>query len=327
MVEAAMSPAHMVATGKPYLVYGTGKRKSNRKVQSELHKQQTHLPDSLRALSCTAWKKEQTATYVAQAIRAGFRFIDTACQPKHYNEAGVGEGWTTAAAELSLTRKDFFLQTKYTSIGGQDPTNVPYHPTDPLPLQVQTSLQVSLKNLRTDYLDSLVLHSPMPTMEETLTVWRTMESFVKEGHVKQLGISNCYDLGTFQDLYDQAEVKPAVLQNRFTADTNFDTELREYCHHQGVTYQSFWTLTANRHALASPAVVAWAERLDMTPQQLMFAFLLSLGYVRPLSGTTSLAHMADDVAIMERMQSKDDALFTNDTEVRRFAKLLGMPAL
>jgi diketogulonate reductase-like aldo/keto reductase len=297
MVQAALSPARMVATGQPFLIYGT------------------------------AWKKEETATFVAQAVRAGFRFIDTACQPKHYHEAGVGEGWTTAAQELSLTRPDFFLQTKYTSLGGQDPKTVPYNPTDPLPLQVQTSLRVSLQNLRTDYLDSLVLHSPLPTMEETLTVWRTMESFVEAGQVKQLGISNCYDLGTFQDLYEQAVVKPTVLQNRFRAETAFDTELRAYCKAHGVTYQSFWTLTANRHALASPPIVAWAESLEITPQQLMFSFLLSLGHVRPLSGTTSLVHMAEDVAIMERMQSKDDALFTDESEQWRFAKLLGMPAL
>lgn len=40
----------------------------------------------------TAWKKERSAELVRLAINKGFRGIDTACQPKHYNEAGVGEG-------------------------------------------------------------------------------------------------------------------------------------------------------------------------------------------------------------------------------------------
>ena len=40
----------------------------------------------------TAWKKDSTAALVEQAISLGFRGIDTACQPKHYNEAGVGDG-------------------------------------------------------------------------------------------------------------------------------------------------------------------------------------------------------------------------------------------
>lgn len=38
----------------------------------------------------TAWKKDKTAEYVALALKSGFRAIDTACQPKHYNEFGVG---------------------------------------------------------------------------------------------------------------------------------------------------------------------------------------------------------------------------------------------
>ena len=43
--------------------------------------------------------------------------------------------------------------------------------------QVRTSFDVSLKNLQTDYLDSLVLHSPLPTEKENLQVWRAMEDF------------------------------------------------------------------------------------------------------------------------------------------------------
>lgn len=40
----------------------------------------------------TAWKKDRTAALVEQAIRLGFRGLDTACQPKHYHEPGVGAG-------------------------------------------------------------------------------------------------------------------------------------------------------------------------------------------------------------------------------------------
>lgn len=53
----------------------------------------------------TAWKEQETARHVQQAVMTGFRFIDTACQPKHYNEAGVGAGWQAAASELGLKRE------------------------------------------------------------------------------------------------------------------------------------------------------------------------------------------------------------------------------
>jgi diketogulonate reductase-like aldo/keto reductase len=296
----------------------------------------------------TAWKKERTAEYVNQAIHAGFRFIDTACQPRHYNESGVGHGWTMAAKDLNLQRQDLFLQTKYSPAGGQDKASIPYDIDAPFATQVRQSLAVSLRNLQTSYLDSLVLHSPLDTIEETMEVWREMEKLVDEGHVHRIGISNCYDYETFTTLYEMARVKPNVLQNRFYAESDFDTKLREFIVQQNaknekenasgksnnnkIWYQSFWTLTANRDALNHNAAIRdWAVRLDVTPQQLMFAFLMSLpdnGYLTPLSGTTSVEHMSHDVAIMERVQSGGEgAFFSSHEELVQFASLLGMPAL
>jgi diketogulonate reductase-like aldo/keto reductase len=289
------SAAHIVASGRPFLVYGT------------------------------AWKKERTAEYVELAVRSGFRFIDTACQPKHYNEAGVGEGWSKAAKELGIPRSDIFLQTKYTSISGQDPNNIPFDKNAAKVEQVKQSLQVSLKNLQTDYLDSFVMHSPEQTIEKTMQVWRTMESFVDEGKVHNLGISNCYDFQTFKALYEMARIKPRVLQNRFYAESNFDTELRAFCREKGIWYQSFWTLSANREALATLDAKEWAQSKGLSPQTLLYAFLMSLGYPTPLDGTTSEAHMAEDVAMMERIQA-GEVIFDED-EKRKFAALLGMPGL
>lgn len=298
MVASALPNAapRIIAAGKPFLVYGT------------------------------AWKKEHTAEHVNQAVKAGFRFIDTACQPKHYNEAGVGEGWTSGAEELNLQRSDFYLQTKYTSVGGQDPNNIPYDEDAPIETQVKQSLEVSLRNLKTSYLDTLVMHSPFSKFADTLTAWRTMETFVDDGRVRRLGISNCYDFDVFKKLYDEARIKPSVLQNRLYADSNFDTELRAFCKEHGIWYQSFWTLTANRNALAKSSVKEWAESKQLTPQTLMYAFLMSLGYVTPLSGTTSPHHMAEDVAVMERLQG-GEVIFEDEDELRRFAEILGMPDL
>ena len=77
----------------------------------------------------TAWKKQDTEKLVKLAIKTGFRGIDTACQPKHYFEPGVGAALAALYAEGIVTRSDIFLQTKFTPIGGQDPNNVPYDPS------------------------------------------------------------------------------------------------------------------------------------------------------------------------------------------------------
>lgn len=296
MMASAYSASRILEKGKPFLVYGT------------------------------AWKKEETARYVSEAVHAGFRFIDTACQPKHYNEAGVGDGWRAAAQELGLKRSDLYLQTKFTSYPGQDPNNVPYDHTAPIEEQVKQSLQVSLKNLHTGYLDSLVMHSPLDTLEQTMQAWRVMESFVDDGKVLRLGISNCYDYDMFTTIYNQARIKASVLQNRFYAESNFDTELRVFCKEKNIWYQSFWTLTANRKALALPEVEEMAKKKNLTPQTYMYAFLMTLGYATPLSGTTSQKHMAEDVAVMERMQG-GEVIFESEEELRHMAQLLGMPDL
>ena len=76
----------------------------------------------------TAWKEETTQLCVKKALEAGFRGIDTANQRKHYYEAGVGAALREAYEAGILTRKDVFLQTKFTHLAGQD-KRLPYDET------------------------------------------------------------------------------------------------------------------------------------------------------------------------------------------------------
>jgi diketogulonate reductase-like aldo/keto reductase len=244
----------------------------------------------------TAWKKERTAELVELAIRTGFRGIDTACQPRHYNEAGVGEAVLKLINEGIVKRSDLFLQTKYTPIGGQDPNNIPYDPKEPIATQVQQSFAKSLSNLHTDYLDSLVLHSPLAKLSDTLIVWQQFEEIYKRNGVKRLGISNCYDLDLFKKIFDSAEIKPSFLQNRFYKDSDYDVELRRYCRENNIVYQSFWTLTANPHIIKNKVVQNISAKLGKTPEQVFFAFVRSMGILF-LSGTKDRNHMMQDLEV------------------------------
>lgn len=252
---------------------------------------------SPRILYGTAWKKTQTAALVQQAIECGFRGIDTACQPKHYHEPGVGAG-VAASLNDRLTRADLYLQTKFTSLSGHDPKQIPYDPTARLAVQVAQSFMASLRNLQTDYVDCLVLHSPLNDAAQTAEAWQAMEVIVDSGGAKQLGISNCYQLGALENLYRAARIKPAVLQNRFYAETNYDRELRVFCRQQGILYQSFWTLSANPHLLSHGTIAKLAEDYGRTPAGILFRYLTQEDVV-PLTGTTSMAHMREDLAIFQ----------------------------
>ncbi|CAJ1948389.1 unnamed protein product [Cylindrotheca closterium] len=272
----------------------------------------------------TAWKKDATTSLVYQAIHAGFRHVDTACQPKHYHEAGVGEGWTKAAHELGLDRSHVWLQTKYTSVSGQDPSRIPYNPEVSLRDQVHQSLQASLKNLQTNYLDSWVMHGPESSWEDNFEVWTAMEEMVDAGLVKQIGISNFYDPGAVKYLYENARIKPAVVQNRFYGDTGYDVQIRQFCLDHGMEYQSFWTLGANRHFLGDSRVVRLAQKRNLTPEAILYATALKLG-ITPLDGTTSVQHMQEDMALLRRLREGGEEIIS-DREIRILTRILGIPS-
>lgn len=252
----------------------------------------------------TAWKKERTTTLVELALRSGFRGIDTACQPRHYSEALVGEALLNMQHE-GIKREDVFIQTKFTPVGGQDPDETPYDANATLGEQVKQSFTVSKQNLHTDYIDSLVLHSPYDSFEDLMEVWHTMESFVDNGEVGQLGISNCYSLEVLQYLYTTSKIKPAILQNRFHAITDYDKEIRQWCDTHNVIYQSFWSLTANPKIISGETLDVISQKYQTTPAEIWFAFLRENSIV-PLVGTSSSQHMLEDLSSLELSLSADE---------------------
>ena len=187
---------------------------------------------------------------MAKALRSGFRGIDTAAQPKHYYEAGVGAALREVVAEVP--RESVFVQTKFTPPAGHDLAKpIPYNLSASVDQQVRESFASSLLNLGVEQVDSLLLHSPLATPEDTVLAWRAFEALHADGSARMLGICNV-DLAQLENLYRAANVKPAVVQNRFYGRTSHDRLLREYAHSRGIVYQSFWTLTGNRQTVASP---------------------------------------------------------------------------
>lgn len=261
----------------------------------------------------TAWKKDKTQELVEQAILTGFRGVDTACQPKHYYQEGVGKAVMNSINKGIIARNELFIQTKYTPLPGQDPSNIPYDKNLPLQDQVKQSVQKSLTELQSSYIDSLLLHSPFSSIEDTLIVWKQFEEIVATGLVTYIGISNCYDLDTLKAVYDNAIVKPTFLQNRFYADSGYDVEIRRYCKEKKIIYQSFWTLTANPNIVNSDTVRSISEKYNKTPQQIWFAYVHINGMIY-LTGTKSAKHMQEDLEV--------DTIRLSDVEVASIDQLL-----
>lgn len=159
-----------------------------------------------------AWKQERTQGLVVKAVLAGFKGIDTACQPKHYYQPGLGAALVELQQQHGIARSNLWIQTKFTSLDGQDLKQpLPYDRRSTLADQVRQSFATSLKELQTNYIDSLVMHSPMQTREETMIVWNVFEDLVRSKQVNQIGISNIYDPAMLRWLFENSEIQPAVV--------------------------------------------------------------------------------------------------------------------
>lgn len=246
----------------------------------------------------TAWKKDATAELVKTAVGAGFTAIDTANQPRHYNEPAVGEALTALAAD-GTPRESLFIQTKFTPLNGHD-NRVPYDPQKDLTTQVNQSFDSSLLHLKTDRIDSFLLHGPYtyPRLgPEDWEVWSAIEAIYNSGRAGMIGISNV-NAWQVAELMDKAKVKPMVVQNRCFANRGWDRDVRRICAQSGIMYQGFSLLTANPYVLHHPEVISMAKRLHVDTPQVIFRFAMQAGMV-PLTGTTNLEHMKEDLKIYD----------------------------
>lgn len=268
-----------------------------------------------RMIYGTAWKEEATGELVKTAAKAGFRAFDTANQKKHYREDYAGEALLALRKE-GIMREDLFLQSKYTYEHGQD-HRLPYDPADELSKQVRDSFENSLKNLHTDYLDSYLLHGPSAPhglTEDDWEVWGAIEKLYESGQAKRIGVSNV-SIHHLKALCDdeRVKVKPQIVQNRCYANRGWDQTVREYCLSHGIVYEGFSLLTANVPVLSDAWVLAIANRLKVTPPQVIFRFSMQIG-ILPLTGTTDPEHMKEDLAV-----TQDDAFELSADEIRMIA--------
>jgi diketogulonate reductase-like aldo/keto reductase len=256
----------------------------------------------------TAWKEDETRRLTELALQQGFRAIDTANQRKHYHEAAVGQGISTAIERGVVVRDELFLQTKFTFRDGQD-HRLPYDAAAPIATQVQQSFASSLTHLNTTYIDSYVLHGPSQRVglgANDWSAWRAMEEIHDSGRVRHLGISNV-TLEQLQSLCQQARVQPSFVQNRCYAVRGWDRCIRDFCILNGLVYQGFSLLTANREVMLRPELIAIAKRHNRSASQIVFRFATQVGML-PLTGTTNADHMRDDLDVFTFQLESDEVL-------------------
>lgn len=129
------------------------------------------------------------------AIEAGYRSVDAAIS--YNNEEGIGR----TLAESQVPREELFITTKI-------PNKDEYVSTKEA---VRETIDNSLKNFQTDYLDLFLIHHPIENKEYFKQTWEVFEEYYKAGKLKNIGVSN-FDEDLLNELKEFATVKPAVNQ-------------------------------------------------------------------------------------------------------------------
>jgi diketogulonate reductase-like aldo/keto reductase len=163
----------------------------------------------------------------------------------------------------------------------------------------------------------------MDTIQDTMTVWKTLEHYHPHT-IRNIGISNT-TLSVLEALYTNMTIKPSVVQNRFHDGTEYETELRAYCRDKGIVFQSFWTLSANPALVKSKPVKLVAEKAGVSTAVAYYALVIGLEGVTVLDGTTKESHMKEDLEGLETVGAWAEGTGASDwaSALAAFKELIG----
>ncbi|MDO4242450.1 MAG: aldo/keto reductase [Actinomyces sp.] len=237
----------------------------------------------------------QVRTHLPQALKLGYRHIDTA--NAYFNEVAVGEVVRRAVADGLTTREELFVTTKLF------PQSYPYD-------QCLRDIDATLERLGLDYVDLLLFHQPYG---EYVSGWKAMEEAVAAGKVRSIGLSN-FSAAKFEEILSVAAIVPAVNQVEAHPRWNQHGLKAAMARSAGteVLVEAWYPLGhGDKTLLEEPAVVAVAERTGKSAAQVILRWHLQEGNVT-FPKTLNPAHMAENIDILDFSLSADEVAAINE---------------
>lgn len=257
-------------------------------------------------------KNKDAAQAVRQAVKLGYRLIDTAQAYK--NEAGVGEGIRTCGVpreELFVTSKIAAEAKSYT--------------------EAKKAISDILNKTGLDYMDLIIIHAPQPWkkwrnksqryFKENIEVWHALEEAYKAGKVRAIGVSNFLE-DDLQNILDHCEIKPMVNQV-LCHISNTPVELISFCQKHGILVESYAPI-AHGKMLKNKEVIAIADKYGVSVSQLCIRYDLQLGTVT-LPKTANPVHMKENAAVDFEISNADMDILKNIIPIKGYGLLSVMP--
>ena len=226
---------------------------------------------------------EETKECVLNAIKVGFRSIDTA--QSYFNEEEVGE----AISECGVPRKELFITTKVWI------DNYGYE-------KCKKSIEESLKKLKTDYIDLVLLHQPF---SDYYGAYRALEDLYEEGKIRAIGVSNFYpDRLSDMCLFDR-KIVPAVNQvetNPFNAQFKAQENMEKY----GVHIEAWAPFGEGRNGLfENKTLVNIGKKYNKSSAQVVLRWLIQRGVIIACK-STHIERMKENFNVFDFSLSKED---------------------
>ena len=226
-------------------------------------------------------KGEEAMAAVGAAIELGYRLIDTAA--RYANESDVGEG----VRRSGIDRAELFITTKLDG---------PFQGDD----RAVSGLSDSLKRLRMDYVDMLLIHWPLPARGKFVSTWKTFIRLRDEGLARSIGVSN-FKPAHLEALIHETGAVPAVNQIQLCPAIP-RLKQRSFNRTHGIVTQC-WSPILN--IVHRPQLLGIAERYGRTPAQVILRWHIQNG-LAPIPKSRSPKRLADNLDVFDFELSVDD---------------------
>ena len=248
---------------------------------------------------------------VAEAVRAaaalGYRHIDTA--QAYANERGVGEGIRTCG----VPRDQLFVTSKVAAEHKSYET-------------AAASIDKTLADMKLDYIDMMMIHSPQPWnevnqsgnryFEENKQVWKALETALQAGKIRAIGVSN-FLKEDIESLWAGATIKPMVNQI-LCHISNTPLDLIKYCKSRGIVTEAYSPI-AHGEALKNETIREIAQKYGVSVPQLCIRYDIQLGMI-VLPKTANPEHMKSNADVDFVISSDDMETLKNIEKIKDYGE-------
>lgn len=226
--------------------------------------------------------KEECERCVSDALKAGYRSIDTA--QSYFNEAEVG----AAIQKSGIAREEIFLTSKvWIEHYGYE--------------ECRKSVEESMKKLKTDYLDLMLLHQPF---SDYYGAWRALEDLYEEGKLRAIGISNFYP-DRMVDIASFARIRPMVNQVE-THPYHQQVTAKTYMDKYGVQMEAWAPFGEGRGGLfEDPVLKEIGAKYGKTTAQVMLRWNIQRGVV-VIPKSTHYERMEENLNVFDFSLDEED---------------------